>query len=188
MNNNPGEKSTLSQCVSVSLSYLTGSVIGFLFGVMLFWWFFTSPGWEYVTSIIFSLISFMLVYTAAHKVSLYDMKPYSPQTPNMKKSILLTLATWVPLAFILIIYEVTWQLASVEGTITSFSSTVNNMMMFILASPYSAFVQMNDGHLNVIGVIIMAAVPALGCVTGYASGMYGFSFFEKLNDVVYKKN
>ncbi len=164
-----------------------------------------------VSALVFSVLWFMLIAvtvtdiggmifsvlaTVCYVISMYscgfdaltnDKKTYSLQSPDIRKSFILTAALIIINILMLVMYKAVWTLYGSGTMLTSVWGIVGNVTAMAWFAPYAELAGMEAGSFSIIGYVMIFVMPLLSVSAGYIAGFYGVDIGGKISCIMYEK-
>lgn len=176
------------QFFSVFVMHLAGAVVAFVFQTFAFWYFIEKPVSKEILGVIFTIIYFGMMYMRVNKLAKFDYKSYTPLKPSVFKGVMFGAAISAVTFLMYIIYRYIWaNFVGVDG-LTGIPAIMYNFIFAFWTFPYYGLMGMSNGHITLIGHILIYAVPVIASTTGYIAAKYKLDILEKINNFTYEKS
>ncbi len=185
--NNSFKATRTYQFLYIFLIQLGASGVGFVFGLVAFWYFMNINIAKEIISFAFMASNFGMLYVAGNKISILDNKPYTRLKPSMVKAVLLGVFIAAINAIFVIIYKFLWIKYGTDAGIMGVLPTAFNAFFYYWTFPYNGFMNLDGGIFSMYSVAFMIVVPIAATVTGYIAGEKKFELAEKFDEFMYEK-
>lgn len=138
---------------------------------------------KYIFSGVFVFIYMLVLYSKSEDIARRDKRSYTDEVSYWWKGLLLPAGIFICWIFLYILYHVSWK----YNIITNTSGFINNMLFVIWSFVFTGFMNLSDGKINYIGIIVAAAAPLIACGGGYLAGYKGFDLSIKVSKIMYEE-
>lgn len=176
---------TASQLLKIIKTHFITAAIIFIVGMFIFPNIFVSKIFNLIFSIVATVIYFFAMYNSANSIVQRDKKSYTPETPYKYKGLLLPFGLLLVTVFLYLLYCITWKFITINGQLFSFSGFFNNIIFTLWTFPFSAFIDLKNGVMNIFGCILVVILPFVACFLGYLAGYVGYDITATLYRFIY---
>lgn len=169
------------------LTHLEAAGISFVFQTVAFWYFIGRDVFKEILGIVFTLIYAGFIYHIVRKLAIRDYKSYTPVKPSVFKGVMLGVTVSLITAVLHAVWCIVWANCSVNGSLVGVPATIYNMVFNFWTFPFYGLMGASEGHITILGQILMYGVPVASAAAGYLSAKYNIDLVDKLQRAVYEK-
>lgn len=173
---------------SVILTHIAAAAVSFVFQAVVFWFFITRPVIKEIIGIVFTCVYAGMIYHNVNKLSIRDFKDYTPIKPSVFKGIMFGVVLSL-ITFILFVgWKYVWTNRIVDGSFSGIDSYIINMLFLFWTFPFCGLMNAMGGEINIVGQIVMYAVPIIAATVGYLAGKYNVDALDIIQKIAYEKD
>lgn len=169
------------------LTHIEAAGIAFVFQTVAFWYFIGRNGFKEILGIVFTVIYAGFMYHIVRKLAIRDYKSYTPLKPSVTKGVMLGVIVSLITAILHIIWKLLWIYSSSNGSLIGMPATIYNFVFNLWTFPFYGLMGASEGHITVLGQILMYAVPVVSAAAGYLSAKYNIDLADMFQRSVYEK-
>ena len=107
--------------------------------------------------------------------------------PSVFKGVMLGVTVSLITAVLHAVWCIVWANCSVNGSLVGVPATIYNMVFNFWTFPFYGLMGASEGHITILGQILMYGVPVASAAAGYLSAKYNIDLVDKLQRAVYEK-
>jgi len=177
----------LKQSFNIIKTHALISFVAFLLGILIFPSAITNSFGKIIFSVIATIVYILSIYNSAYEIYSRDNKSYTQESPFKLKGLLMGVPLLILTIIIYTLYFFSWRFMTIDGIIVGASGWINNFLFLIWSFPFTGFINLANGTMNLYGYVIVALIPLISSFLGYFAGFYGFDLNAKINQLIYEK-
>lgn len=172
----------------VILTHIEAAGISFVFQTVAFWYFIGRNGFKEILGVIFTVIYAGFMYHVVRKLAIRDYKSYTPLKPSVIKGVTFGVIVTIITALMCAIWKLLWVYCSSDGSLMGMPAIIYNFVFSFWTFPFYGLMGASQGHITIIGQILMYGVPVVSAAAGYLSAKYNIDILDKFQRSVYEKD
>lgn len=170
------------------LTHIEAAGISFVFQTVAFWYFIGRNGFKEILGTIFTIFYFGFMYHIVRKMAIRDYKDYTPLKPSVIKGIMFGVIVALITAVLHVIWMLLWMHCSSGESLIGMPAIIYNFIFTLWTFPFYGIMGASQGHITIIGQILMYGTSVLAAAAGYLSAKYNIDILDKFQNSIYEKN
>lgn len=168
------------------LTHIEAVGISFVFQTVAFWYFIGRNGFKEILGVIFTVIYAGFMYHIVRKLAIRDYKSFTPIKPSVAKGVMLGVIVALITAAMYIGWKLLWIYSSSNGSLVGMPATIYNFIFSFWTFPFYGLMGASEGHITVLGQILMYGTPIASAAAGYLSAKYNIDLLDRFQRSVYE--
>ena len=170
------------------LTHIEAAGISFVFQAVAFWYFIGRNGFKEILGTVFTIVYAGFIYHVVRKMAIRDYKSYTPLKPSVIKGIMFGVIVALITMAMHVIWLLLWRYCSSDGSLIGMPAIIYNFVFTLWTFPFYGIMGASEGHITIIGQILMYGVPVVSAAAGYLSAKYNIDILDRFQQSIYEKN